>query len=66
MEQGSNKILEEMEKVATVTGQISVAMSEISNGIGDLNNSIHQVNNLTQQNGESIKAVAKEVGKFKV
>ena len=66
MEQGSNKILEEMERVATVTGQISVAMGEISNGIGDLNNSIHQVNNLTQQNGESIRAVAKEVGKFKV
>ncbi|MBQ6056389.1 MAG: methyl-accepting chemotaxis protein [Treponema sp.] len=66
MEQGSNRIIDEMSKLSEVTNQISVAMSEISTGIGELNTSMQLINTLSQDSRDSVHNVVGELGKFKV
>ena len=66
MKEGSNKILDEMNKLSTVTREINDSMGEIASGVAGLNSSMREVNNLTQVNGESVKNVVSELGKFKV
>ena len=58
--------LAEMDKLESVSQQITAAMNEISVGVNEINNSMQEVNNITKENSESIERVSGEIGMFKV
>ncbi len=66
MEQGGKEIAVEMDKLSQVTLEISGSMNEMNTGVTEINNAMQLANNMTIKNNDSIKAVAAEIGKFKV
>ena len=66
MSEGGEKILAEMEKLASVTLEISGSMNEMSTGVSDINNSMQNINEQSRQNMNSIEKVTGEINKFKV
>ena len=66
MRKGEKEMLAEMDKLKSVSQQITAAMNEISVGVNEINNSMQEVNNITKENSESIDRVSGEISLFKV
>ncbi|MBR1640519.1 MAG: HAMP domain-containing protein [Treponema sp.] len=66
MKVATDSAYEEMQNLSRLTEEISSSMEEMSLGIENINNSINTVNDMTHKNTDSIKALEKVVGVFKV
>ncbi len=66
MLEGGKQISVEIHKLDELTKIITESMNEMAAGASEINNAVQEVNGLTQQNRESIEALSREVGKFKL
>ena len=66
MKVATDSAYEEMQNLSRLTEEISCSMEEMSLGIENINGSINSVNDMTHKNTESIQALGKVVGVFKV
>ena len=66
MLKGGEGVAEEMRKLDNLTRVITDGMNEMASGAVQINNAVQEVNEIAQKNTQSIKALADEVGKFKV
>ena len=66
MLKGSEGVAHEMEKLDSLTRVITDSMNEMAAGAVQISNAVNEVADITQKNKQSIKALAREVEKFKV
>ncbi|MBR1911234.1 MAG: methyl-accepting chemotaxis protein [Treponema sp.] len=66
MQSATSTATSEMDNLSRLTEEITASMEEMALGIGNINNSINSVNDMTHKNTESIHALGKIVGIFKV
>ena len=66
MLKGGGGVAAEMRTLDNLTRIITNGMNEMASGATQINNAVQEVNAITQKNTQSIKALAMEVGKFKV
>ncbi|AGT43038.1 methyl-accepting chemotaxis protein [Treponema pedis] len=63
---GGEQAAQEMYKLDDLTKIITNSMNEMADGAAQINNAVEEVNGISQKNKAGIKALAEEVGKFKV
>ena len=63
---GSNEVSTESANLGRITDEVSGSMTEMASGIGQITAAMQEVNRITQSNKDSIDALNREVGKFKV
>ena len=66
MSDGCRNVSDRMNGLKTATVEMRSSMDEMTNGAETVNEAVQNINSITQQNGNSIAALAGEVSKFEV
>lgn len=66
MEQGTQTILEEMNRLVRISQEVQASMAEIAHGTEEINTAIHAISTLTVGTKESIDAVDQLTQRFKL
>jgi methyl-accepting chemotaxis protein len=63
---GSSEVIRESENLGRITGEVSGSMNEMASGVQEITVAVNKVNDISQENKQSIDALLREVGAFKV
>jgi methyl-accepting chemotaxis protein len=66
MMEGSRVVLDEMSRLASMTGELDAGMAEIANGSGGVNEAVQNVCNISENTSGSVARLSKELGRFKI
>jgi hemerythrin len=66
MLEGSQQVIKEGKNLAAATQRITEGVNEIASGADYINSAVERVRGISDNNGEYISALSKEVGRFKV
>jgi len=63
---GSSEVILESENLGRITGEVTGSMNEMASGVQEITIAVNKVNDISQENKQSIEALLREVGAFKV
>jgi len=63
---GSSEVIRESENLGRITGEVTGSMNEMASGVQEITIAVNKVNDISQENKQSIEALLREVGAFKV
>jgi methyl-accepting chemotaxis protein len=66
MDQGTQTILDEMQRLVGISQQVQGSMSEIAHGTEDINRAVSAIHDQTDETKRSVEKIVEETGRFKL